>query len=55
METSAKTGFNAQELFAEAGKILYKEYSKFKKKDRSHGQQLKNKGDNKENIKKKCC
>jgi len=25
METSAKTGFNAQELFVEAGKILFEE------------------------------
>ena len=27
METSAKTGFNAQKLFVEAGKILYEEYN----------------------------
>ena len=35
METSAKTGLNTQELFAQAGKLLYKEYSKFKKKGQS--------------------
>ena len=28
METSAKTGFNAQELLVEAGKILFAEYNK---------------------------
>ena len=26
LETSAKTGYNTQELFVEAAKILYKEY-----------------------------
>ena len=30
METSAKTGFNAKELFAEAAKILFKDYCKYK-------------------------
>ena len=30
METSAKTGFNAQNLFIEAGKILYNEYLRTK-------------------------
>ena len=28
METSAKTGLNAQELFVKAGKLLYQEYKK---------------------------
>ena len=56
METSAKTGFNTQELFAEAGKLLYKEYSKFKKKEKLGGEKLKKEGVKKtpEN-KKKCC
>ena len=31
METSAKTGYNAQELFIEAAKILYKDYNEYKK------------------------
>jgi tyrosine-protein phosphatase YwqE len=26
LETSAKTGYNTQELFVEAAKLLYKEY-----------------------------
>ena len=30
MESSAKTGFNAQEIFIEASKILYDEYQKYK-------------------------
>ena len=56
METSAKTGLNTQELFAEAGKLLYKEHSKYKKNTRPHGEQLKNnEGNNKENKQKQCC
>ena len=30
METSAKTGMNAQEIFADAAKLLFKDYSKYK-------------------------
>ena len=41
METSAKTGYNAQELFIEAAKILYKDYNEYKKskkhKDNENG------------------
>ena len=33
METSAKTGFNAREIFIEAARILYKEYNQYKKVD----------------------
>ena len=33
METSAKTGFNAREIFIEAAKILLKEYNQYKKVD----------------------
>ena len=33
METSAKTGFNAEELFIEAGKILYDEYNDMNTKE----------------------
>jgi GTPase SAR1 family protein len=33
METSAKTGFNAKEIFIEAARILFKEYDKYKKVD----------------------
>lgn len=31
LETSAKTGFNAQEMFIEAATILYIDYIKFNK------------------------
>lgn len=31
METSAKTGFNAQEMFIEAAKVLYTDYLKYNK------------------------
>ena len=54
METSAKTGMNAQELFVQAGKLLYKEYSKFKKRPKKTGETLKNEGETNEK-KKKCC
>ena len=33
METSAKTGFNAREIFIEAAKTLFDEYNKYKKID----------------------
>ena len=33
METSAKTGFNAREIFVEAARILFKEYNQYKKVD----------------------
>ena len=29
METSAKTGMNSEELFAEAAMLLFKDYSKY--------------------------
>ena len=56
-ETSAKTGFNAQKIFIEAGKILYEEYLNYKgvddKKDNNYEI---NWGKSNENVKKsKCC
>ena len=33
METSAKTGFNAREIFIEAARVLFKEYNQYKKVD----------------------
>ena len=33
METSAKTGINAKEIFVEAARVLYKEYDQYKKVD----------------------
>jgi len=56
METSAKTGLNAQELFVEAGKLLYREYTKYKKKPKKTGEQIVlDEGDTQEIKKKKCC
>ena len=55
LETSAKTGFNAQKLFIEAGKILYEEHLRYKKEPKISGQHLKKKMANTEKKKKKCC
>ena len=53
METSAKTGMNAQELFIEAAKILYEDYNEYKsEKKKSQGDTLKK---NKKIKKKGCC
>ena len=35
METSAKTGFNAQNVFIEAAKVLYDDYSKYTERTQS--------------------
>ena len=56
METSAKTGFNTEELFVEAAKVLYEDYMKYKNKNRRPGDKIKldkNKGKNEE--KGGCC
>jgi GTPase SAR1 family protein len=57
METSAKTGFNTQELFIEAAKILFEDYNKYKLKPKKSGEKLKLENDNNvnENKKKGCC
>ena len=57
METSAKTGMNAQELFVEAGKLLYKEYNKYKKKPKKANEKLKanKEGETQEKKSGKCC
>ena len=60
-ETSAKTGFNAKEIFAEAAMILFNDYTKYKNiKSQKIGAMLKteNKDKNNNNDKKKkkqCC
>ena len=54
METSAKTGMNAQELFVEAAKVLFTDYTKYQaERKKNAGQSLKNEN-NKQN-KKGCC
>ena len=42
METSAKTGFNAKEIFVEAARALYKTYNKYKKEDEEKKMKLPN-------------
>ena len=41
METSAKSGLNTTELFIEAAKLLYKDYTKYKKRPKKVGENLK--------------
>ena len=53
METSAKTGFNAEELFITAGKILYEEYLKYRKPSLLSGEHLKKK--KQKEKKNNCC
>ena len=57
MESSAKTGFNAQELFVEAAKVLYDDYMKYKRKQKKQSNEkikLENE-DNKKQGKGGCC
>ena len=54
METSAKTGFNAQELFIEASKVLYIDYIKHQQKPKKRGELIKDKNPNKKKGN-KCC
>ena len=63
METSAKTGFNTQELFVKAAKVLFEDYNEYKKKKKNkleddeenqdHTVQLVEKDMNKDNS--RCC
>ena len=55
METSAKTGFNTTELFVEAAQLLYRDYTKYKKKTKKVGESLKNENNNNNTNKKKGC
>jgi GTPase SAR1 family protein len=56
METSAKNGMNAKELFAEAAKVLFQDYSKYKIIKSQKGEILKiEDNDNKKKQKKGCC
>ena len=52
-----KTGLNAEDIFVEAGKLLYKEHSKYRKKHKKTGEKLKENEleENKQMKKKKCC
>ena len=55
METSAKSGLNTTELFIEAAKLLYRDYSKYKKKQKKIGENLKKENENDKPKKKGCC
>ena len=64
METSAKTGFNAQEVFIKGVKILYMDYKKYKEQEflmkssssvSSDNESLKLTDQSETNEKKKCC
>ena len=56
METSAKTGFNSEELFIEEAKLLFKDYNQYKKGKKKEPQKEKVKLDNgTDKEKKKCC
>ena len=61
METSAKTGHNARNVFVEAAKILYKDYLKFdentqkEKEDESKNKDKKKLIKKEQKVKKGCC
>ena len=40
MDTSAKTGMKAQESFADAAKLLFQDYCKYKVENLKKGEQL---------------
>jgi GTPase SAR1 family protein len=55
METSAKTGFNAEELFIEGAKLLFKDYNQYKKTKKKDTEKEKLKLDNESKNKGKGC
>ena len=55
METSAKTGFNTQELFVQAAKVLYDDYMKYKQKNKKPSERVKLEPKEKEEAKGGCC
>ena len=57
METSAKSGFNAKEIFVEAARVLYKAFNKYKKDDEEKKMRLPNLSEQNANdvIEKKKC
>ena len=56
METSAKLGYNTQELFVEAAKLLYQDYIVLNKTSKNHQKlKLNQEVANQNNEKKKCC
>ena len=56
MEASAKSGYNVEQLFAEAAQLLYKEFSHYKKKAKKPNEKLKlNEKEKPKKTEKKCC
>ena len=56
METSARTGMNAQELFAEAAKLLFQDYCKYKVvKSKKEGEQLSPESVKPQSKGRRCC
>ena len=55
METSAKTGYNTEELFVEAAKLLYKDYVDLKTLLKNIQKLKLNSKVVSQNNKKKCC
>ena len=58
METSARTGFNIEELFVQAAKLLYNDYSYYEKKKKEKRDEGRVKLGKKQEIKpakKGCC
>ena len=59
METSAKTGMNAEEIFIEAARVLYKDYNEYKKekkkKELVENAKLVENSKNENKNKKGCC
>ena len=55
METSAKTGFNVEDLFVKAAKLLYENYNKIKSKSKKTDEKLKLDSDYIKNANKKGC
>ena len=53
METSAKTGLNIQELFVKAAKVLFEDYSDYKKEKRHREKIVNKEKENKSLIEKK--
>ena len=55
METSAKTGFNAQEIFIQAAKVLYDNYNLYKQNQKKPGEKVQLKTEVKKKKKKGGC
>ena len=55
LETSAKTGYNTQELFIEAAKLLYKEYITLNKSQKNNQKIKLNNELVSKKSEKKCC